>query len=87
MNNEKVSLFEYLNRPAGPALGWAIAIRAKQLGHPIERRFVKTARYQGNINVYDKSMLDGFYSDPANIALIMDDEENYIKRKNKAKEQ
>jgi hypothetical protein len=63
MSSEKfISLYDYLGRPAGSALGKQVAEAAAKLKLPIEIRHVSTARYTGPIMLYPENWLIGYFS-------------------------
>jgi hypothetical protein len=63
MSSEKfISLFDYLGKPAGSALGKEVAEAAAKLKLPIEIRHVSTARYTGPIMLYPENWLIGYFS-------------------------
>ena len=63
MNSEKfISLYEYLGKPAGPALGKEVVEAASKLKIPMEIRHVSTARYTGPIMLYPENWLIGYFS-------------------------
>lgn len=63
MSSEKfVSLYDYLGRPAGSALGKQVAEAAAKLKIPMEIRHVSTARYTGPIMLYPENWLIGYFS-------------------------
>ena len=63
MSSEKfISLYEYLGKPAGPALGKEVVEAASKLKIPMEIRHVSTARYTGPIMLYPENWLIGYFS-------------------------
>ena len=63
MSSEKfISLYDYLGRPAGSALGKQVAEAAAKLKLPMEIRHVSTARYTGPIMLYPENWLIGYFS-------------------------
>ena len=63
MSSEKfISLYDYLGRPAGSALGKQVADAAAKLKIPMEIRHVSTARYKGPIMLYPENWLIGYFS-------------------------
>ena len=63
MSSEKfISLYDYLGRPAGSALGKQVADAAAKLKIPMEIRHVSTARYTGPIMLYPENWLIGYFS-------------------------
>ena len=63
MSSEKfISLYDYLGRPAGSALGKEVVEAASKLKIPMEIRHVSTARYTGPIMLYPENWLIGYFS-------------------------
>ena len=61
VNDEMVSLFDYLGRPAGSDLGKAVYTAAKASKVPVAERHVSTKNYTGKILMYPKSFLDKYF--------------------------
>lgn len=61
-NNEMVSLFDYLGKPAGSELGKNVATVAMLHGVHIEERFVETRNYSGRILLYPRDFLDLYFN-------------------------
>ena len=59
-----MSLFDYLGRPAGDALGQQVARAAT--GHPPKvnfgTRYVETRTYKGDVMLYPKWFLDEYFT-------------------------
>ena len=63
MSSEKfISLYDYLGRPAGSALGKEVVEAASKLKIPMQIRHVSTARYTGPIILYPENWLIGYFS-------------------------
>lgn len=63
MSSEKfISLYDYLGRPAGSALGKEVVEAASKLKIPMQIRHVSTARYTGPIMLYPENWLIGYFS-------------------------
>ena len=63
MSSEKfISLYDYLGRPSGSALGKQVADAAAKLKIPMEIRHVSTLRYTGPIMLYPENWLIGYFS-------------------------
>ena len=60
-STEMLSLFEYLNKPAGSDLGREVAQAAYAAKVPIGTHKVTTPRYTGRILKYPKSFLDEYF--------------------------
>jgi len=62
MNNNYYTLYEYLRRPAGPQLGWDVAVEAnKQNIKPVMKE-VKNSKYTGQVNAYPHWFLEKFFN-------------------------
>lgn len=78
------SLYEYLgDRPAGPALGYAIATRAKIRKEPVHPRPEPASPYNRPINTYRVAFLDNAFNDPSLKEIIMKDAADYKKKRQK----
>ena len=63
MSSEKfISLYDYLGRPAGSALGKQVVEAASKLKIPMQIRHVSTSRYTGPIMLYPENWLIGYFS-------------------------
>ena len=63
MSSEKfISLYDYLGRPAGSALGKQVVEAASKLKIPMQIRHVSTARYTGPMMLYPQNWLIGYFS-------------------------
>lgn len=64
MNNTDpmMSLFDYLHKAAGDALGLKVAKAAAEQRIPSLTRHVQTKTYVGNVNLYPKSFLDSYFN-------------------------
>lgn len=60
--DEMLSLYDYLNRPAGPELGKEVWEAAKKAKIKPDERLVNTKNYSGKILMYPKSFLIEFFS-------------------------
>lgn len=56
-----LSLYDYLNKPAGPILGQEVANRAVKEGVKLEYRFIQTPSYTGEVLLYPRLFLDKFF--------------------------
>ena len=61
MENRMMSLFDYLGRPAGGALGKQVYDAAYQLKVPVETRYVKTKTYTGEVMLYPEAFLKEYF--------------------------
>ena len=81
MLSKMVSLYDYLGRPAGKALGWAVAKNASRINAHVEKRTVVNRAYQGEVNLYSEDLLKVFFKNPSNKAIIEADEREYHERR------
>lgn len=81
MSSKMLSLYDYLGRAAGKALGWAVARQASIIGAHVETRYVENPAYKGNVNLYNEEVLKVFFNNPANKAIIDADEKAYHERR------
>jgi hypothetical protein len=61
MEEQYLSLFDYLNKPAGPDLGKAVAEHSKRLKVKPKFKEVSNPKYTGKVLMYPKSFLDGYF--------------------------
>ena len=78
-----LSLFDYLGRPAGPALGYAVATYASKLKEPVQLREVP--QYNKPINTYRPDYLKFAFNDKNLQAVIEEDVRLYNEKQKKAK--
>jgi len=81
MSSKMLSLYDYLGRPAGKALGWAVGKQASRIGAHVETRYVENPVYRGNVNLYCEDLLKSFFKNPLNKAVIDADEKLYHERR------
>lgn len=63
MNSEQfISLYDYLGRPAGSALGKQVADAASKSKIPMSIRHVSTKTYTGPIILYPENWLIGYFT-------------------------
>ena len=60
-NQEFLSLYDYLNRPAGKELGKQVAAEAKATNQPVRTRKVETRTYKGEVLLYTREFLDKYF--------------------------
>ena len=60
-----LSLYDYLNKAAGPELGKKVAKEATRQNVVIETKEVSNSAYQGKILMYPKTFLDNYFNPPA----------------------
>ena len=58
---EKVSLYDYLGRAAGPELGQEVANAARSAGVKGEIREVSNPKYRGPVMLWPKAFLDLYF--------------------------
>jgi hypothetical protein len=61
MQEQYLSLYDYLNKPAGPDLGKAVAEHAKKSKIKSITKEISNPKYTGKILMYPKSFLDGYF--------------------------
>ena len=57
-----MSLYDYLGRAAGPALGEKVAKKATGMGVKMETRYVKNPAYEGNVMLYPEKFLNEYFN-------------------------
>lgn len=57
-----ISLFDYLGKPAGSALGVRVAAYAKKKKVRHDVREVSNKNYKGQVMLYDREFLDEFFT-------------------------
>ena len=60
-NQEMMSLYEYLGRPAGSELGKAVAEAAVKAKVQITSHYVETPKYKGDILRYPVEFLKAYF--------------------------
>ena len=66
MENQMMSLYDYLGHPAGQALGREVYDTAAQLRVPVETRYVETRTYKGDVMLYPQSFLKEYFEHKQN---------------------
>jgi len=61
-NQEFLSLYDYLNRPAGKELGKQVAAEAKATNQPVRTRKVETRTYKGEVLLYTREFLNEYFT-------------------------
>lgn len=56
-----LSLYDFLGKPAGGDLGKAVHAEAKRVKQPIRNRDVKTKKYEGKVLLYKKEFLETYF--------------------------
>ena len=62
---EMLSLYDYLNKAAGPELGKKVAKEATRQNVVIETKEVSNPGYKGKILMYPKTFLDSYFNPAA----------------------
>ena len=62
MEDEYVSLFDYLGSAAGMQLGYDVAAAAGKAGEPTKTRMVANSKYKGPVNLFRRSFLDEYFN-------------------------
>ena len=75
-----LSLYDYLGRAAGPALGFAVAKHAKQLNARVGIREVSNKKYTGTVNLYEESLLESFFNEAVHSEVIQQDKKWYLEK-------
>ena len=75
-----ISLFDYLGRPAGEALGAAVYEVAKMAAEPVKLRMLDLQNYKGKVMVYRRSFLKAVFSEPILKKIIDQDVAKYNKK-------
>jgi len=57
-----MSLYDYLGRAAGPALGEQVAKKATGMGVKMETRYIKNPAYEGNVMLYPEKFLNEYFN-------------------------
>lgn len=61
---EYLSLYDYLQKPAGKELGGKVKDRADSMGVPFSTREVSNPKYTGKVLLYPKDFLDSYFKTP-----------------------
>jgi hypothetical protein len=64
MADPMMSLYEYLGKAAGTDLGKQVYISAIQNGVNWGKKKVSNPKYTGDVMIYPKSFLDGYFNPP-----------------------
>jgi hypothetical protein len=59
-----LSLYDYLGKAAGPALGKKVAAAATKSRLKLQTRAVSNPSYAGFVYLYPKDFLDAFFAEP-----------------------
>jgi len=83
MNEQFLSLYDYLGRAAGPELGWSVAKYAKSVKAETSTRFVENKRYTGEIKLYTRDLIENYFNHPYHADIVAADKEWYNKHNKK----
>ncbi len=75
------SLFDYLGRPAGEALGAAVYEVARLAKEPVKLRMLNLKTYKGKVMVYRPSFLKAVFQEPVLKKIIDEDVKKYNAKK------
>lgn len=75
-----LSLFDYLGRRAGEALGAAVYEVAKMAKEPVKLRMLDLQNYKGKVMVYRPSFLKAVFNEPILKKIIDEDVIKYNKK-------
>jgi hypothetical protein len=78
-----LSLWDYLGRRAGEALGAAVYEVAKLAKEPVKLRMLDEPYYKGKVMVYRHSFLKAVFNEPILKKIIDEDVKKYNKKHNK----
>ena len=78
MENQMMSLYDYLGRAAGSGLGEQVARKATLMKVKMDTRYVKNPVYEGNVMLYPKSFLDEYFKavQEKNLASLYEDDDD-----------
>ena len=76
MVDPMMSLYEYLGKAAGTDLGKQVYIRAAQNGVNWDKKKVSNPKYTGDVMIYPKSFLDGYFAPPSTDSSSKDEGED-----------
>jgi hypothetical protein len=62
MENNMISLYDYLGRAAGLELGGLVCKTATALKEPIGEREITNTRYKGKVHLYRREFLEEYFS-------------------------
>ena len=73
MENQLLSLYDYLGKPAGSELGKQVYQYACSVNqsHLVKNRNVSTKNYKGVILIYPKDMLDSYFNNTKNNNILV----------------
>ena len=62
IEEKMMSLFDYLNKPAGMDLGKKVYTAAREAKIPVVAKEVKTKNYEGQVMMYPEKFLQEYFS-------------------------
>jgi hypothetical protein len=71
--DDMMSLYEYLGKAAGTDLGKRVYIAAVRRNVVVGQRRISNPKYTGDVMIYPKSFLDGYFNPPTQPAPEGDD--------------
>jgi hypothetical protein len=79
MENNMMSLYNYLGRAAGLGLGGLVYKTAIALKEPIEEREITNTRYKGKVRLYRREFLEEYFrlKRESNIEPTLGDRQDY----------
>jgi hypothetical protein len=79
MENNLISLYDYLGHAAGQELGGLVCKTAIALKEPIGEREITNTRYKGKVHLYRREFLEEYFSlkRESNIEPTLGDIQNY----------
>lgn len=75
MQEEYLSLYDFLGRAAGPDLGLEVHTAAMRNGIAIGEREVSNSKYTGKIKLYPKSFLRGYFDAKTHLAQTQEEDD------------
>jgi hypothetical protein len=61
MENNMISLYDFLGHAAGKELGGLVSKTAVKLKEPIQEREITNTRYKGKVHLYRKEFLEEYF--------------------------
>lgn len=75
MQEEYLSLYDFLGRAAGPDLGLEVHTAAMRNGVAIGEREVSNSKYTGKIKLYPKSFLSVYFDTKARLTSTQEEDD------------
>lgn len=67
---EYLSLYDYLEKPAGEKLGLEVAAEARKQGIQIQTRQISNPKFEGIVLLYPKDFLEFYFREPESNQII-----------------